>query len=970
MRRWFLGLVALTLCEPACGPWKAPPKTSPPSPSFPSIPQYIEAPRWIPDLESQRPYDIEPDGSRLFLTLQMRLRERPDGSIQKAPDLLPAGRSELTVLSLPSRLGGGFLFASATTGQTQLWRAEDWVSPLEPILRIMGRYDTAVAGFDRLYLSGRRSNIATVAVDLASGKLRPLGPLPMPVGKGSMIFADAWRGVVVADLQGPLITFDAGSSWIPIALEDTVSSLALDADRILIHTQKAGNVVAIEADGRLTFETPPPPPTRETPSSAVRRHPLRLAVERGIPLSSSHVLVAEGGKLLEISMQDGSIVRTIADAYPDSYTECQGVRLGTGIGFVCGQRQGATTIYAVDPSYALQAVFQDPAPRAVYSSGNGVLVVRGPCPATAVPTGMQPYCVRGRSGAFRQLLFRGDIGAERVVGMADGKIVVVIAPRPGAEARLVVIEGERTTTKTLYLDTLTPKQRALAQNGLWMQGAIELEPGSVGVWVEGGGPVVGLRIGLDGKVEAGDIQTSGRMLLSGPLGLVWRRDGKGLETTDGGRTWREVVLPFAPLTDEKGRQGCSAVGCAVEGWLRLGWGKSAKTDELQEARTSAQTLYPSSHRYLPLRMVCSPTGRASPAAIPRPASATTLSFPHISASRGWFAFGPMPTPPLSADQVGVAGGRDYGDFRFKSFAWGAKDADWGRVGRWVVAFDDPFDPVGMPVTTMETVSPWSDITLASMYLNAVRTAVLDPAGRSAVLGWCPGRNQCQIFGLTEGRTPLAFGSGAQWLPMVQSAVRSEDQWYLLSGQGGGFVDVHEVDATGNIEKIGTYPRIIHQQFDRLQLVRRVYGPGIALWGTAMDGDGVSRYFALPIDTKTGETMPIQDGGPTDLHGRFPPRCAPGQNGWLVDTQMPVSPRLRLRSGGAFGSSVRLRLRVSGDRICVEAMTGRATEREVGTERLPKGAGSEGVTMAVWDSQSDRKHELVCFADDEPAERDP
>ena len=976
-------LLALALLTAACASPEVQPRsaTAPKVLTPPSL--RIEPSRLIPDLDAEAPHGVEPDGTRRFLALQMRITERPDGSIRKAPGLLPAGRSDLLALSLPSRLGGGYLFVSATTSSTQLWRAEDWLSPLESLVRLSGRYDDIIAGFDRLYLASRRANTSTVAIDPASGEFRPLGPLPMPTGQGPMVFADAWRAVSVPDFRGPLATFDAGATWVPLGISEAVESLSVENDAILIKTQVQGRTYALDADGSLAPYLPPSAKAKpsEEPRPS-RGRPLRLAIERGCPISPSRALVADGGDLLEVSMEDGSIVRTVRDAYPESFSECQGMALGTGVGFVCGARQGATVVYAYEAPRTLRSVLTYPEPKAVFSSGNGALVVRAPCPGGEPIVDQSQYCVRDVRGSHREIRFQGDLGAERVVALADGRVAILIAPRPGAEARLVVLDGSQAVTRSLSFDKLSQRQRALVRRGLWLQGAIEVKPGVLGVWVEGGGPVIGLHVGLDGKVEAGPLQTTpGIILVSGRVGLVWRYGGEGLETTDGGLTWREFTLPVARPGKASTTRGCSAVGCAVEGWLRVGWGKPADAGELEEA-TETVLSYPPYNRPLSLRLTCAPTGRASPpiatSAPPSPSAPGYRRPPSVAIPvgvfgvadfRGWAPFGPLAPPTLGPDQVGVAGGRDYGEMRFKAFAWGPKNADWSRAGRWMVAFDDPYDAVGLPVTTSPAASPWSDPTVASMLLNAVRSAVADPGGRSAVIGWCPGHNQCQVYSLTDGEAPMELlFSGAQMLPIIMSAVRSQEGWYLLSGQGTAWATVHAVDATGRVRLLGNYPRARAHQYDRLQLVRRARGPGIALWGVAPGADGGPRGFALPIDTATGELMAVQDGGPTDLGGRMPPRCAPGQDGWLLDMQPSVAPRLVLPEGAGFGGSIRMRVRVDGERSCVEAMSGRAREDEIRFGRHQAwlaGNVARTIPLAVWDAQTNRKYEMVCSADTGP-----
>lgn len=946
----------------------------------------------LPDLDATAIHrGVDPDGTRRFLTMRMRVLERPDGSIRKAPGLLPGGRTSLQSLEMPSRLGGGYLFFGTTSSRTQLWRAKDWLAPLEPLVRLNKRYDQVVAGFDRLYLVSDRANTHTVAIDPENGAFLPLGKLPPPAGQGPMVFADAWRAVAVADFRGPLATFDAGTTWVPLGIDEPVRRLDLDRGALVIRTKSSD--YALDAEGNVALHTDESDESNghvaDTPVGPLGRRPLRAAIARGVPVDPTRALVAHDGHLVEVSTQDGAVVRTVRDAYPRSFGECQGIRLGRGVGFVCGVHNGPTEVFAFEPPQSLRSVLTYPEPRAVVSSGNGAIVVRAPCPGADAVDGHTQYCVRDLRGNLREIRFQGDLGAERVVALADGRIVIVIAPRPGAEARLVVLDGDKAVTRALSFKALSRRQRAVARRGLWMHGAIEVKPGIVGLWVEAGGPVLGLHVGLDGKVQAGTLQpTPGVILLSGRFGLVWRHGGEGLETTDGGLTWKEFELPAGRPGRAKTTRGCSAVGCAVEGWLRVGWGDPADEQALQDAPES-KVVYPPYRRSDALRFVCAPTGKASPPPAPMPKpkpSRVSARPPHVPRyrrprpvaaryeHRGWIPFGPVPAPTLAPDQVGTAGGRDYGELFFRAYVWGPKASDWSRAGKWLVRFDDPYDPSGTPVSSAPSSPPWSDLTSAAIHVNSVRTAVSDPAGRDALLGWCPAPNQCQLFAISNNQAPLEISfQGSPLLPVVSSAVRTPEGWFLLGNASNLSSTVYAVDAAGNARELRTYPRVQQHRYDRVQLVRRASGSGVAIWLTSATGEGETEWFALPLDTTTGEIEGVQPMGSADLGGVVPEPCTPGHDGWLLETALPVSPHLRLPDGASFGGSERVRLRLTGDRACIEGMAARAREAAIGFGRhhaWAAGNRSRRIPLTVWDTGTRRKYELACEAREqrEPPDR--
>jgi len=136
--------------------------------------------------------------------------------------------------------------------------------------------------------------------------------------------------------------------------------------------------------------------------------------------------------------------------------------------------------------------------------------------------------------------------------------------------------------------------------------------------------------------------------------------------------------------------------------------------------------------------------------------------------------------------------------------------------------------------------------------------------------------------------------------------------------------------------------------------------------TSTSGEGETDWYALPIDTVTGDLTGVQSMGPADLDGKVPEPCSPGQDGWLIDTQLPVSPNLRLPEGGSFGGSERVRLRVDGERTCIEGITARARESEIRFGRHQAwlaGNRTRTIPLTVWDSGTKRKYELMCAANE-------
>lgn len=122
---------------------------------------------------------------------------------------------------------------------------------------------------------------------------------------------------------------------------------------------------------------------------------------------------------------------------------------------------------------------------------------------------------------------------------------------------------------------------------------------------------------------------------------------------------------------------------------------------------------------------------------------------------------------------------------------------------------------------------------------------------------------------------------------------------------------------------------------------------------------------LPIDTSTGSILEAISLGPRDLGGELPDLCAPEQDGWLVETNLPVSPSLRLPDGRSFSGSTRVRLRIEGSVKCVDRITAEARALDAGIGQPASQARitlpHATIPLSLTDRETKRKFELMCEA---------
>ncbi|HVR19033.1 MAG TPA: hypothetical protein VMS65_05040, partial [Polyangiaceae bacterium] len=447
--------------------------------------------------------EIDPDGSRRYVAQGLRVIERPDGSLEAADVWLPVARN-LRTLALPSRLGGGFLFVTATGGSTLLYTAPSWTGALRPLVRLDGDVEQVIAGFDRIYaMLGRGSQ--WIALDPTSGQGLDLGSLPPSAGYGAMAFADEWFGVVVTPFRGALATFDAGATWHPLGASVT-SAAPLDGNVLV---SAAGKRLVLDSTGvllplenedvspALASRTPGSVPlTRAQPSGSKLRplgpRPLETAVLHGFADTDGTALVAAGGLLARVRLADGAIVGKTPDAYPGA-SPCQAVPLGTGAGFVCGEQGGGTSIHAFEPPLSLRLVADFSQPRRVASSGNGALVVSDGCAADL--RNPAAYCIFPRSGApFEIPVLEPDL--ERIVALANGGAARISPPRLGQPGALAVMERRADERRVpLELPKMADKMAlGIARDGLWLDSFEEGPGGELRGWAVGGGAFCGVRV--------------------------------------------------------------------------------------------------------------------------------------------------------------------------------------------------------------------------------------------------------------------------------------------------------------------------------------------------------------------------------------------------------------------------------------------------------------------------------------------
>jgi hypothetical protein len=724
----------------------------------------VRGARLFPEaLDEAHGWGMEPGGGVRAIVGGVRIVSMQDGSMLVAEDRLPATPS--SVVALPERLSGGFLFASGT----HVWRADTWLGPAKALFTSSAPVAQLLLGLDRVYL--RSPQGVLLALDPRTGTVVGLGPLPASPNIGRLAAWDAWRGVAVADLRGVLLTVDAGTTWRPLALPIEPSEVVVLGESIAVGGLDDGRQVQwweVRSDGQTgklasgfdraaakAAEAPFAPgqsvplsrgslgdtgQSMEAPARIFGSRPLASAIEDGWPLVDGTALVARDGALGRVRLSDGALVESVADAFALKPARCHPLALTPGeVGFSCGEPRGRTVVYRWDPPTArLVELKRFDNPRELLGFGNGALAARGPCAADGTgdapegEPGEQAWCLMAPAAHWREVHVPST---GRIVVRADGRTAWVRPPRAGdlSTARLTVIDGAHSEELPLLLPPVPADLARALRLGVWMDGFEERRPGVLGGWVDAAGAIVGIEIAASGELRVGEyIRDAGGPVASGRWAFGWTASRRGFETTDGGMTWtKEISMPDPIASGRAVRtRACGPVGCIAAGWLRVGWGSAGERASPSEPppRLSVPVNAPPN-----LELDCEavagpvpPTGTRARTPS-RPASAASGAREALVgwgpyAGSTWAAVSELPSfaglagPGMRADDLGVSAEATNGLERAlravplaRVYVWGPKTGEWDQLGRWQVRWQWPW---GGPLdvrSSAATAAPWTSL---------------------------------------------------------------------------------------------------------------------------------------------------------------------------------------------------------------------------------------------------------------------
>lgn len=880
-----------------------------------------------------------------------------------APALVGADR-------LPGSMGGGFLFWNDRT----LYTSESFDGALKPLAAMPDAIASVSFGPKALLVRG--SNGERWSIDPRSGAPSPASP----VGIVDVAALTDGRAAAVTEFGSTMITVDRGEHWIDVTAQlPGAAPGVLVAEDALWLKPLSGHVSRVDPGGTLTAfdkapEVKPFVLRPKDPRWNANEAPIRRAIRLGLPLDEATALVVSDGNLVNVNLATGELVSVAPGRLPPDAT-CEALRAQDDVIVACTRPNGGASFVAShvfgDKAPLIEQTFT--APGVFYGSDDGSLAFGGPC--TRAKASRLVTCVRSATGSWQEYdLENGDGGGPAVdvgrwVPRADGGAYGILTqPSVGTiDARTGEIHPwnmESVPAGARNFPEFRPHKKSDRETLRVIDRVWSATPqGTLRGWTDGGSA----EVAVNGQIAVAAFGFE-RQAFSGPYALARTKEGRMWQTLDRGSSWTEVAAPLSTESDRFSEpRMCSAVGCDLGGWYRIGWVPTAPHVEARPTVAASAPIL--SAGTLP-QIICKVTGDVrSTSAVRGPVSPEDLGLgaSRIASNtdntsyefvRTLFARVPL-NPPHGVDP-GPSREEAAPRALFHGYSMSTNDAHLVVVGpvkdaralRRPVMFVSPFDPSGAVRRTSFGVS---DVVSAARAIGLSAADVLgeDP---TAVTGLTPLLE-------TDPASPsdLAFFGAAGLVGVLRSGpvvrarvalrVRKSDESMPVSAValGGDDTAMLELDPDGAEHVIKWTASGVADLFELPAPVSATLYPAnpdalavgprgeLGVLRTPSGGTPASVTDPALLLIPGSAAVPLASW--STLVSSDDPACRADPGGWRAIVQT-VRPWVKIGGGGMHAEEDTpsfARVRWSQTRVCVEAIEVRVADvktiaREVSSDR--------------------------------------
>jgi hypothetical protein len=505
--------------------------------------------------------------------------------------------------SVPAQLGGGFLFWSSAA----LYRAPKLLAPLEPLQASAGSIQRASFGPKLALL--HESDGTRRAIELPSG--RPVA-MPLP-GLVEIASAGPSAHLALADPARVLLA-RADGKFEQLAQRLDIDALLVGDDEVWLQAI-GGRAFRLAADGSFKpYDRLPKRPSMTKLDSDPRwplddETPLERAIRRGVPSGPGQALVEAQGALARVDLASGQLIEIGRRFLPDR-ASCRLLAADDEILATCSSPRGGSFVASdlgstaprIEKTFGGSGVF--------FFAGSSSLIFSGPCGPSA--SERDAICARVRDGSWKSLApsgVDGDGGAgapavRRWIPKPGGEAIGLVAsPQPGLlelPSGLFTAFSDRAHESVSQLMQPVPIEQLVDDLSLDAEGKLRIltDDGS-------------LELRRDGSIERtphhfAAVARAGRFALArGDAGRLW-------QTTDWGKSWAAAAPPpSASARSSMQPRRCSAVGCDLDGWYRIGYPEPDDRSPRSWKTAPAAATVDGSER---AELVCRPSGVATIAA--------------------------------------------------------------------------------------------------------------------------------------------------------------------------------------------------------------------------------------------------------------------------------------------------------------------------------------------------------------------